>query len=51
MGLDTDAASSGLRVSVGHTTTPEDIERLVEALPDVIDRARGAAAVRVGKRS
>jgi cysteine desulfurase len=51
MGLDQAAASSGLRVSVGHATSPEDIERLVAALPDVIDRARQASAVRVGRRS
>jgi cysteine desulfurase len=44
MGLDQAAARSALRVSVGHGSTPKDVEALVEALPEAIERAQAADA-------
>lgn len=46
MGYDEAAASGSLRFSLGHTTTEDDIDRLLQALPDVVDRARAAGLVR-----
>ncbi|MGI5213534.1 cysteine desulfurase family protein [Plantactinospora sp. CA-290183] len=46
MGADDDRARSSLRFSLGHTSTPEDVEALVAALPGVVERARRAGAVR-----
>jgi cysteine desulfurase len=40
MGADEDRARASLRFSLGHTSTPSDIDQLLEALPAVIDRAR-----------
>lgn len=40
MGADEDRARASLRFSLGHTSTPADIDELLVALPDVIDRAR-----------
>lgn len=38
-------AESVLRVSLGWSSTPEDVERLVAVLPEVVERARAAARV------
>lgn len=42
MGADEDLARGSLRFSLGRTSTPEDIETLLDALPAVVDRARSA---------
>ena len=42
MGKDEDAASSGVRISMGYTTTDADIDRLLAALPAAIHKASGA---------
>ncbi|GIH04589.1 cysteine desulfurase [Rhizocola hellebori] len=42
MGADPVAARSSLRFTLGHTSTPEDIDALVAALPAAVDRARRA---------
>ncbi|MDR2373074.1 MAG: aminotransferase class V-fold PLP-dependent enzyme [Bifidobacteriaceae bacterium] len=43
MGLGS-AASSAVRVSVGHASTPDDVNALVAALPEAAQRARAAKA-------
>ena len=42
MGADSVAARSALRFSLGHTTTQADVDRLVEAIGPVVERARAA---------
>jgi cysteine desulfurase len=42
MGADPVAARSSLRFTLGHTSTPADIDSLVAALPAAVDRARRA---------
>ncbi len=42
MGADSVAARSALRFSLGHTTTQIDVDRLVEAIGPVVERARAA---------
>jgi cysteine desulfurase len=44
MGCDPDQARHSLRFSLGHTTTPGDIDALVEAIGPVVERARAAKA-------
>jgi cysteine desulfurase len=44
MGRDRDAARSGVRFSVGPSTTAADIDRLLELLPALVAQARGEAA-------
>ena len=44
MGCDADQARHSLRFSLGHTTTPGDIDALVEAIGPVVERARSAKA-------
>ena len=44
MGCDEDQARHSLRFSLGHTTTPGDIDALVEAIGPVVERARAARA-------
>jgi cysteine desulfurase len=46
MGADDDRARSSLRFTLGHTSTPEDIERVAAVLPGAVERARRAAALR-----
>ncbi|MEV6815166.1 cysteine desulfurase family protein [Micromonospora sp. NPDC051296] len=46
MGADDDRARSSLRFSLGHTSTAEDVDALIAALPAAVDRARRAAALR-----
>ncbi|WP_433531837.1 cysteine desulfurase family protein [Micromonospora sp. CA-263727] len=46
MGADDDRARSSLRFSLGHTSTAEEVDALVAALPGAVDRARRAAALR-----
>jgi cysteine desulfurase len=42
MGCDDDQARHSLRFSLGHTTTRDDVDRLVEAIGPVVERARAA---------
>ena len=42
MGADNDAARSTLRFTLGHSTTQEDVDALIQALPSAIDRAKRA---------
>jgi cysteine desulfurase len=44
MGCDDDQARHSLRFSLGHTSTPADIDALVEAIGPVVERARAARA-------
>ena len=43
MGQSDDAARSALRFSLGHTSTREDVDRLIAVLPGAVERARAAA--------
>ncbi len=45
MGRDHEQARSSLRFSLGHTTTSEDVDALVEAIGPVVERARKAGIV------
>jgi cysteine desulfurase len=38
------AASSALRITLGHTTTDADLDALVTALPTVIAKARAVSS-------
>ncbi|MFC7361401.1 cysteine desulfurase family protein [Nocardioides astragali] len=42
MGCDNDQARHSLRFTLGHTTTPADVDALVEAIGPVVERARAA---------
>jgi cysteine desulfurase len=44
MGADDDRARSSLRFTLGHTSTIEDVDALMAALPAAVDRARRATA-------
>lgn len=46
MGFDDAAARGSLRFSLGHTSTDADVDRLLEVLPAVHERARAAGLVR-----
>jgi len=48
MGIDPAQARSSLRFSLGHTSTPADVEALLAALPTALDRAGRAGQVRAG---
>ncbi|MFF3571475.1 cysteine desulfurase family protein [Nocardia jiangxiensis] len=52
MGAQARAARGSLRFSLGHTSTRVDIDRVLEVLPPVVDRARaaGLASVQGGSR-
>ncbi|WP_055587594.1 cysteine desulfurase family protein [Peterkaempfera griseoplana] len=41
-GADADTARASLRFSLGHTSTPDDVAALAEAIGPVVERARGA---------
>ena len=43
MGIDRDLAHASLRLTVGKDTTDEEIDRLLEVLPDVVARLRALA--------
>jgi len=47
MGIDPVRARSSLRFSLGHTSTPADIDALVDALPSALARAGRAGQVRI----
>ena len=42
MGCDDELARSSLRFSLGHTSTPADVDALVDAIGPVVERARAA---------
>ncbi|WP_308168591.1 cysteine desulfurase family protein [Nonomuraea sp. NEAU-A123] len=42
MGADAAAARGSLRFSLGHTSTQDDVDRLIEVLPAAVERARRA---------
>src|SRR4051812_17926439 len=44
MGADEDRARSSLRFTLGHTSTPTDVDELMAALPGAVERARRATA-------
>jgi cysteine desulfurase len=44
MGADDDRARSSLRFTLGHTSTPADVDALIAALPGAVERARRATA-------
>ncbi|MEV2274010.1 cysteine desulfurase family protein [Nocardiopsis sp. NPDC049922] len=46
MGADPDTALSSLRLSLGRTSTPEDVAALAEAIGPAVERARAARAKR-----
>jgi cysteine desulfurase len=46
MGADDDRARSSLRFTLGHTSTPADVDALLAALPGAVDRARRAGAIK-----
>jgi cysteine desulfurase len=46
LGLDRETAKGSLRVTVGRGTTEAEIDAFLAALPGVVSRVRGAAAVR-----
>lgn len=50
MGIDPVRARSSLRFSLGHPTTQEDVDALVEALPAVLERAGRAGQIRVSSQ-
>lgn len=47
MGLPEDDARGALRFSLGHTSTDDDVDRVLEVLPGVVERARAAGLVAV----
>ena len=48
LGRDTAAAKSAIRFSVGKNTTEQEIERVLEVLPAIVERVRAAAPARSG---
>ena len=46
MGADDDRARSSLRFTLGHTSTGDDVDALIAALPGAVERARRAGAVK-----
>ncbi|SDD77093.1 cysteine desulfurase family protein [Rhodococcus tukisamuensis] len=50
MGVDPRVARGSLRFSLGHTSTDADVDALVAALPQVVQRARAAGLASVGAR-
>ena len=45
MGYPDEQARGALRISLGHTSTDDDVDQFVTALPAVVERARRAAGV------
>ncbi|WP_430333374.1 cysteine desulfurase family protein [Rhodococcus sp. ACT016] len=50
MGVDPAVARGSLRFSLGHTSTERDVDALLSALPQVIERARAAGLASTGAR-
>jgi cysteine desulfurase len=51
MGADDDRARSSLRFTFGHTSTHDDVDALIAALPGAVDRARRARRPSAANRS
>ena len=51
MGVDEDTAKGSLRFSLGHTSTPKDVDALLAALPAAVERAARAGQVRAPRRA
>ncbi|MEV6601932.1 cysteine desulfurase family protein [Actinoplanes sp. NPDC051346] len=51
MGADDDRARSSLRFTLGHTSTAEDVDALMGALPGAVERARRATAWKTPRQS
>jgi cysteine desulfurase len=51
MGVDEDTAKGSLRFSLGHTSTREDVDELLAALPAAVERAARAGQVRAPRRA
>ncbi|MGB8021571.1 MAG: cysteine desulfurase family protein [Candidatus Nanopelagicales bacterium] len=51
MGVDPELARSSLRFSVGSTSSADDVEALLSALPGALERARRAGLVRASTRA
>jgi len=49
MGADDDRARSSLRFTLGHTSTGDDVDALIAALPGAVERARRATAWKTSK--
>jgi len=49
MGADETRARSTLRFTLGHTSTVEDVDQLIAALPGAVERARRAGAVKADR--
>jgi cysteine desulfurase len=45
MGMSLERAASTLRLSLGHTTTAEEIDRVLDILPAIVEKSRQAHAV------
>ena len=50
MGVDSATARGSLRFSFGHTSTVADVDAVIAALPQVVERARAAGLAGVGAR-
>ncbi|MBX6371316.1 MAG: cysteine desulfurase [Acidothermus sp.] len=50
MGFDEETARSSVRFSLGHTSTAEDVDRLLAVLPGVVERARRAGLLAAARR-
>ncbi|HEX6886589.1 MAG TPA: cysteine desulfurase family protein [Candidatus Nanopelagicales bacterium] len=50
MGIDPILARSSVRMTLGHSSTPAEVEALLSALPAALDRARRAGQVRIDAR-
>ncbi len=48
IGLDEERGAGSLRVTVGMDNTPADVERFLDVLPRIVDRARAARRMSVG---
>lgn len=49
MGADSARAGSSLRFTLGHTSTSEEVDALIAALPEAVDRARRAGGLRASR--
>src|SRR3546814_4539405 len=51
MGVESPVARGSLRFSLGHTSSVTDVDALIAALPQVVERARAAGLAGAGSRS
>jgi cysteine desulfurase len=49
MGVDEARARSTLRFTLGHTSTSADIDELIAALPNAVERARRAGSLKTAR--